>query len=274
MAVCGWPAVAPTSEDNLLPVQVELSRDSQVRIERLNRRFSVEGTNWGGGATPAVQSPHLHISYFDPNWYEDEPPALEHTRYVGGVASPPSTPRPAWLDDLPPDVPAIFITLGSTFTGDLGFFSWAAQAAVAEGAIPIIALGGNPIADDDMATLKRSLPGGTRLLRWVDYDHVLPRCSLIIHHGGMGTTHAAILRGLLQVVVPHAADQRAQARRVAQAHIGLNLSTRDVQNGQLAVGVKALLADQRIIGNVAQLKETYSELGGASRAAQLLLELV
>ncbi len=36
---------------------------------------------------------------------------------------------------------------------------------------------------------------------------LFPKCSLIVHHGGAGTTQSALLAGRPSVVVPHAADQ-------------------------------------------------------------------
>lgn len=36
---------------------------------------------------------------------------------------------------------------------------------------------------------------------------LFPQCSLIVHHGGAGTTHTTVAAGRPSVVVPHAADQ-------------------------------------------------------------------
>ncbi len=36
---------------------------------------------------------------------------------------------------------------------------------------------------------------------------LFPRCALIVHHGGAGTTQSALAAGRASVVVPHAADQ-------------------------------------------------------------------
>ena len=95
--------------------------------------------------------------------------------------------------------------------------------------MPLVVVGWNPIAPEDKAKLIAALPKTTRLLNFVPFAHVLPRTRLMIHHGGMGTTHAALIHGIPQIVVPHAADQRGQARRVAQAKVGLNLTAHDVQ---------------------------------------------
>ena len=49
----------------------------------------------------------------------------------------------------------------------------------------------------------------------VPHDALFPRCAVIVHHGGAGTTAAAVRAGVPQVVVPHAADQPYWGRRMA-----------------------------------------------------------
>ncbi len=52
------------------------------------------------------------------------------------------------------------------------------------------------------------------------YDWLFPRCRLVVHHGGAGTTAAALRAGVPSVVVPHAADQAFWGRRVAAIGAG------------------------------------------------------
>lgn len=271
LVVCGWIAQADLNEDSLFPVQRALASDSVGRIGRLCARFGLRGLNFASGPTPSVVSPHLHISYFNAFWYQsDAATLLPQTRFVGGAAEAPVNPPPAWLTDIPPEQPLAFITLGTVFTGDLGFYSWAAQAAAREGLLPVVALGWNPFTPEDKAKLKAALPPNTRLLNYVPLDHVLPRCKLIIHHGGMGTTHAGVLHALPQIVVPHAADQRGNARRVAQARVGLDLTALDVRKGALASGVRALLNDEGVQAQARQLAADFAAPGGPPRAAELV----
>ena len=274
LAVCGWPAQRPLDSERLFPVQQTLGADSRARIGRLLARFGLKGINFSTGPTPAVLSPRLHICYFTQSWYAaDADSLLPHNLYVGGFPQPPAGDSPAWLADIPMETPLALVTLGSAFTGDLGFFSWAAQAAAQVGLLPVVVIGTNPIAPADKAALKAALPPGTRLLNWVDFDHLLPRVRLAVHHGGMGTTHAAVVHSVPQLVVPHAADQRAQARRVAQAKVGLHLTAHDVRNGALLQGARALLNDERVQANTRRLAAEMAALGGPPRAAAALAEL-
>ncbi len=273
LVVAGWPAGQPLDEAHLYAVQAELGQISRDRIARLTDRFGLRGVNFAEGVTPSVQSPHLHLSYFSRNWYQSDPDFLPQTVFVGGVPDASPDNPPDWLAAIPADQRLALITLGSTFTGDLGFFSWAAQASARLGLIPIVVIGNNPIEPDKKAALKAALPPGTRLLAWIDYEQVFPRLAVIVHHGGMGTTHRAVLQGLPQVVVPHAADQRGQARRVAQAKVGLNLTAHDVRNGQLLPAIRAVTNDAVVRDTARALAAEFAALGGTERAADLLIRV-
>jgi UDP:flavonoid glycosyltransferase YjiC (YdhE family) len=89
----------------------------------------------------------------------------------------------------------------------------------------------------------------------------------------MGTTHAAVIHALPQVVAPHAADQRGQARRVSQAKVGLNLTAHDVTRGQLLPAMGAVATDEKVRQQCRQLADAFAALGGPARAAELLAEL-
>jgi MGT family glycosyltransferase len=274
LAVCGWPAQANLDETQLFPVQKTLGRDSQDRLSRLCQRFRLEGINFASGPTPSIISPNLHISYFNAAWYQAEASLLlAQNLFVGGAPSPPDDAPPGWLIDIPEDRPLALVTLGSTFTGDLGFFSWGTQAAARAGFVPIVVIGRNPVEPEQKEALKTALPPGTRLLNWVDFNHVLPRTRLAIHHGGMGTTHAITVHGIPQIVVPHAADQRGQARRVAQARIGLTLSAHDVRQGMLYEGALALAKDEKVQATALSFAKELAALGGPGRAAEALVKL-
>lgn len=275
LAVCGWPAQREMNDEYLFPVQKNLGNTSRERLARLTERFGLKGVNFSSGPTPSVVSPLLHVSYFNDYWYQaDQENILPQTLFVGGVPTPPADAAPTWLTDIPAHLPLALVTLGSVFTGDLGFFAWAAQAVAQVRHIPIVVIGRNPLDPAKKAELKAALPPNTRLLNWVPFDHVLPRTRLMIHHGGMGTTHAAVIHGIPQITVPHAADQRGNARRVAQAKVGLNLTAHDVRHGALLEGAKALSADANVQANARQLATDFAALGGAETAANAIEKLI
>jgi UDP:flavonoid glycosyltransferase YjiC (YdhE family) len=272
LAVGGWPAGPALDEDRLLYVQRQLGQEGRDRVAQLCAQFGLDGVNFSDGPTPEVQSPRLHISYFNAYWYQGEP-FLSQTVFVGGEAPPPQDDPPDWLAAIPGEVPLGLVTLGSTFTNDLDFFVHGAHALAQSDLLPLVVIGWRPLADEVKQTLVHRLPGGTRLLNWVPYDHVFPRLSVVLHHGGMGTTHAAILHAIPQVISPRAAEQRGQARRARQAKVGLEITPKEVASGQLIPAVKAIISTPLVQNATQHLQAGFADLGGPTRAADLLIDL-
>lgn len=52
------------------------------------------------------------------------------------------------------------------------------------------------------------------------HDWLLPRCTMIVHHGGAGTTAAGLRAGIPNIVVPHTADQPFWGNRVHAIGVG------------------------------------------------------
>jgi sterol 3beta-glucosyltransferase len=61
---------------------------------------------------------------------------------------------------------------------------------------------------------KRASTKDLLYLESAPHDWLLPKCKLIVHHGGAGTTSAALHAGIPQVVVPFMADQPFWGSRV------------------------------------------------------------
>jgi sterol 3beta-glucosyltransferase len=52
------------------------------------------------------------------------------------------------------------------------------------------------------------------------HNWLLPRCAALVHHGGFGTTAAALRAGIPALVIPHIADQFFWAKRVHELGAG------------------------------------------------------
>lgn len=59
-------------------------------------------------------------------------------------------------------------------------------------------------------------------LESVPHDWLLPRCQMVIHHGGAGSTAAGLSAGIPNIVVPFTADQPFWGRRVHAIGAGPN----------------------------------------------------
>ncbi len=68
-------------------------------------------------------------------------------------------------------------------------------------------------------------PPNVRVERWVDQNDVLSRATVVVCHGGGGTTLGALAAGVPLVVVPlFSSDQYINARRVAATGAGVNVA--------------------------------------------------
>lgn len=67
----------------------------------------------------------------------------------------------------------------------------------------------------------KALPSGVRTLGYASLGRLLPTCSAIVHHGGIGTTSQAFAAGIPQIVSPLAFDQFDNANRVERLRCGL-----------------------------------------------------
>jgi UDP:flavonoid glycosyltransferase YjiC (YdhE family) len=115
-----------------------------------------------------------------------------------------------------------------------------------------------------------AVPANARLVEWVSYARTMPRCDVVVCHGGHGTVVRALASGCVVVAVPTAGDMNENAARVDWAGVGVRLPRR------FAGPRPARLAVQRALGEPA-LRERARELAAwsaghdpADRAAALV----
>lgn len=269
-AVCGYPATRHDPE-TLGEAERAVYQDAAARLKDLIARLDVGGRNWPSELSPWPQSPDLHVVYWTREWYADESDVLPQTRFVGGGVSPPRGDAPDWFDRLPQGMPLALVTLGSLFTDDPDFFILAAHACARAGVFPIVAMGRSERAPNLKQVIAARLPRCIAVA-WVDYDHLFPRLSVAVHHGGMGTTHAAVVHGVPQVIVPHAADQSLQALRAEASGVGLTLRPKEATLDALQHAVETAVRDPGYSIRARSLAASFAAAGGAPEAARQIAE--
>lgn len=259
--VVGWPAMPPqvaAGDETVIAL-------ARTRLQAILAHFQATGRNWTSTGAPAVLSPQLHLTYWSPRWYSGFT-LLPQTQHVGGRA--PTAAEPGWLSE---DEPLVFITLGTSFGQDANFFTNAATAAERLGCIPIVVLGGQ-FSREQRQALQARLPANAQVYEHVDFARLLPRIAVAIHHGGAGTTHALVIHGVPQIIVPHAADQAHQAQGIVRSGVGLYLPAKEATADRFVQALAQLLPDlSKYRANAQVLREEFASLGGIKRAAMLLV---
>ena len=268
LVVTGWPAVAFTGQTP--PHQKVAARLAQEWFLTICDALNCKGIFWTTEKRPWIRSPWLHLVYFTPTWYGSWRVLVPPTAFVGGIPAEPQEPAPQWLPSLADKgMPVVFITLGTLFVEDEAFFHQTVTAARAEGCAVVVATGRKALA----ARLRARLPADVVVTPWVDYAHLFPHVRAVIHHGGVGTTHAALVYGIPQLVVPHAGDQHYQAARVQRTGVGLALLPRDVRVPVLRDALRSLLWDAHWRHHATRMAQAMHRLGGVPRAVELLASL-
>lgn len=97
----------------------------------------------------------------------------------------------------------------------------------------------------------------------VDHDAVFPRCAVLVHHGGAGTTAIAAASGRPSLVCSQAFDQHFWGRRIEAAGAGAILPRRRMTARTIADGVLRLVRDERIADGARRTGEAAAaDLGG------------
>ena len=195
-----------------------------------------------------------------------DPP--ESFRYVGPLVWRSTLPAPPWLDALPEGRRALYVSLGSTGTPEL-FDTLIGQLARADR--PLVITTGYQIDREALAGRD-----GVYIEDLVNADEVLPRCGLVICHGGNGTVYQSLRHGLPCIGVPTHLEQRYNCRRLETMDLGGHLELDAIQDDPTTLPrlVDRLLSDE---GVASRLRTFRSEMAGwdaPSLAADRVEELL
>jgi UDP:flavonoid glycosyltransferase YjiC (YdhE family) len=111
------------------------------------------------------------------------------------------------------------------------------------------------------------VPSNARLVEWVSYSRTMPRCDLVICHGGHGTVVRALACGVPVVASPAGGDMGENAARIAWAGVGVRVPWRLCTPRGLRLAVERALADPLIAGRVRALSAWAGARDGGNRAA-------
>lgn len=158
--------------------------------------------------------------------------------------------------------PLVF-TPGTGFGQPQRFFEAAAQCC-AELGRPGIFL--SPFLDGSRAQL------GDHIAHFahVELAQLLPHVSLLVHHGGMGTTARALQAGVPQLISPVGFDQPDNGHRVELLGAGRVVPRETLSGRTLAAAASALLGDPGVPERLARYQAALSPALGVQRAAEYL----
>jgi L-noviosyl transferase len=95
---------------------------------------------------------------------------------------------------------------------------------------------------EDPALAHTAARAGARLERFVSLPDLLPRCAVVVTHGGAGTTLAALACGVPVLILPQgASSQQRMADACVARGVGRSVSPDDVTGARLAEEIETLV---------------------------------
>jgi len=116
-------------------------------------------------------------------------------------------------------------------------------------------------------------PAHIRVERYVAQADVLPRCGLVVSHGGSGSLMGALEHGLPSVLTPLGADQPHNARRAADLGVARVLDAATATPDEIGGAVAAMLVDTGAREGALALKAEMDALPPAESTVPLLERL-
>ncbi len=160
--------------------------------------------------------------------------------------------------------PPVYVGFGSMVTSDATRLVSAAMAGLRKAGLRgIIARG--------WAELPATSQADMLVIDGAPHSLLFPRCHLIVHHGGAGTTAAALTAGKPSLITPFMVDQPWWAERLREAGLGHKALRPDrLTAGRFARALKRLANDEAITRRCAALGEKLRSENGVARAADLI----
>ena len=216
-------------------------------------------------------SPVLVLALFSKVFAQPQPDWPKNTEvtgfcfYDGGAETPMSHELFQFLDDGPP--PIVF-TLGSSAVWVArDFFRASIEAAKRLGQRAVLLIG-------DERNRPRTLSSGMIAIDYAPYESLFPRASVVVHHGGVGTTSQGLLAGVPTLIVPFAFDQSDNAKYARRLGCSRTLYRNKYHVDRVAKELNELLNRPEYARNAADVSRQLKQENGAARAADLIEQVL
>jgi UDP:flavonoid glycosyltransferase YjiC (YdhE family) len=176
----------------------------------------------------------------------------DNVRYAG--------PQVKLADVMPvrEDPAVVLVSFSTTYQAQLPLLQRVVDALAS---LPVHAV----VTTGPAVELDAPVPANVQVERWIDHRELLPKASLVITHGGMGTVMTSLAHGVPLVCLPMGRDQPDVAARVTHSGAGVRVPPK-ASARQIAQAVRGALANPSLTRNARRLanhmaKEIAAERG-------------
>jgi UDP:flavonoid glycosyltransferase YjiC (YdhE family) len=162
--------------------------------------------------------------------------------------------------------PPIVFTLGSAAVLAAGdFYEVSAKAAMRLGLRAVLLIGNDP-----RNRPRLQLPDSICVAEYAPYSALFPRCALIVHQGGVGTTAQCLRAGKPMLIMPYSHDQPDNARRMRRLKVSRTIQKANYKPARVAKKLAAMLEEPEFSVRAHQVAQQVSREDGVKTACDAL----
>lgn len=252
---------------------VVIASGAFVRADLLSGRLNELRAEHGLPPDPdlTMLSRHLVLAPGPPS-YRDPAHPLPATAH----AIRPLVPEPAEGDELPAGIAemhgaaVVYFTLGTVFNIESGDLFARVISGLRDLPIRLVVTVGRQIDPAELG----AQPANVRIERFIPQALLLPRCDLVVSHGGSGSVIGALAHGLPMVLIPMGADQLLNGARCESLGVARVLDPIATTAQEAAEAVSDVLSDPSWRRNAERLQAEIADLPGPDHAVTLLEQLL
>ena len=170
---------------------------------------------------------------------------------------------------VPDDVPTVYFTLGTIFNTESGDLFTRVLSGLRELPVHLVVTTGSQIDPAEFGPQ----PPHVRIERYLPQSTVLPRCSVVVSHGGSGTVVGALAHGVPLVLLPMGGDQLDNAVRCVELGVGVELDAMHVTPSEIRDAVARVLAESGYRDAALAVAATFTALPDQKAVVALLEQL-
>ncbi|HEX2269150.1 MAG TPA: nucleotide disphospho-sugar-binding domain-containing protein [Pyrinomonadaceae bacterium] len=222
--------------------------------------------DYGNPMFEGQHSPALVLALFSKLFAAPQPDWPPNTEVTGFCYYDDHEARiPAELNDFLEAGPApIVFTLGSSAVWVASdFFRESIAAAKSLGQRAVLLVG-------DERNHPGPLPKGMIAVDYVSYQSLMPRASVVVHHGGVGTTSHGLLAGVPTLIVPFAFDQSDNAEHAQRLGVSRTVYREKYRAPRVADELGKLLREPQYTRRASEVSRQLKQENGPGRASDLI----
>jgi UDP:flavonoid glycosyltransferase YjiC (YdhE family) len=203
---------------------------------------TVAAAHWLASGLPAPNRggmyDHLYLDIVPPSIQFPHIATIPHVQPLRPVPLTVADDQiPGWLSALGRR-PVVTVTFGTVFNTRFDLYQIIIRGLANSGFDVVITTGRS-----DAAANLGPLPDNVQVHDWVPWGAMVARSSVVLTHGGSGSTLGALARGVPLVMLPLAADHFKNTRAVTEAGVAVGLDVRSLTAPQVLAAVETALEE-------------------------------